>query len=56
MQKVEKTQSELPQTFGTYTSVGTNLFATHGLKHFLQLDTELLNVVEDDAGLWKENK
>lgn len=29
----------------TYTQVGTDLFATHGLKHFLQLDTELLNVV-----------
>lgn len=35
--------------------MGTNLFATHGLKHFLQLDSKLLDVVEDDAGLEEEN-
>lgn len=37
----------------THTQVGTDLFATHGLKHLLQLDSKLLNVVEDDAGLGK---
>ena len=26
-------------------------FASHGLKHLLQLDSELLDVVDDDAGL-----
>lgn len=31
--------------------VGTDLFSPHGLKHFLQLDAELLDVVEDNAGL-----
>lgn len=31
--------------------VNTDLFSPHGLKHFLQLDTELLDVVEDNAGL-----
>lgn len=36
---------------GRCTQVGTDLFATHGLEHLLQLDTELLNVVEKDAGL-----
>lgn len=39
----------------TYSRVDTDLLATHGLKHFLQLDTELLNVVEDDAGLSKKS-
>lgn len=33
----------------------TDLFAAHGLKHFFQLDSELLDVVEDDAGLKEEN-
>lgn len=37
----------------THTQVGTDLFATHGLKHLLQLNSKLLNVVEDDAGLGK---
>lgn len=52
------TESELPQdltqaqqTYTLITQECTDLFATHGLKHLLQLDTELLNVVEDDAGL-----
>lgn len=33
--------------------VGTDLFASHGLEHLLQLDTQLLDVVKEDAGLWK---
>lgn len=36
---------------GTLSWVSTDLFPPHGLKHFLQLDTELLDVVEDNAGL-----
>lgn len=46
-------ESELPQTNAAdrNTKVDANLFSTHGLEHFLQLDTELLNVVEDDTGL-----
>lgn len=39
----------------TPTEVGTDLFAAHGLKHFLQLDSKLLDVVEDDAGLQEKN-
>lgn len=35
--------------------MGTDLLATHGLKHFLQLHSKLLDVVEDDAGLKEEN-
>lgn len=35
----------------TLSWVSTDLFPPHGLKHFLQLDTELLDVVEDNAGL-----
>lgn len=35
--------------------VGTDLFAAHGLKHLFQLDSKLLDVVEDDAGLKEEN-
>lgn len=30
----------------------TYLLASHGLKHFLQLDPQLLHVVHQDAGLW----
>lgn len=33
------------------TKESTDLFAAHGLEHLLQLDSELLNVVEEDAGL-----
>lgn len=29
----------------------THLFPTHGFKHLLELDTELLDVVHQDAGL-----
>lgn len=34
----------------------TDLFASHGLKHLLQLDAELLDVVEEDAGLQKQSE
>lgn len=30
----------------------TYLLASHGLKHFLQLDPQLLHVVHQDTGLW----
>lgn len=29
----------------------THILSTHGFKHLLKLDTELLNVVHQDAGL-----
>lgn len=31
--------------------VETHIFASHGLKHLLQLNSELLDVVDDDTGL-----
>lgn len=32
--------------------VETHIFASHGLKHLLQLDSELLDVIDDDTWLW----
>lgn len=39
----ESTATPTPKTY---------LLASHGLKHFLQLDPQLLHVVHQDAGLW----
>lgn len=32
----------------------THIFPTHGFKHLLQLNSQLLNVVDQDAGLRTE--
>lgn len=32
----------------------THIFASHGLKHLLQLDSELLDVIDDDTWLREE--
>lgn len=34
----------------------THIFASHGFKHLLQLDPELLDVVDDDTGLTEKRK
>lgn len=34
----------------------THIFATHGFEHLLQLDSQLLDVVDQDAGLHTETK
>lgn len=34
----------------------THIFPTHGFKHLLQLDSQLLDVVDQDAGLHTERK
>lgn len=34
----------------------TYIFATHGFEHLLQLDSELLDVVDQDAGLHTQKK
>lgn len=36
--------------------MGTYIFASHGLKHFLQLNSELLDVVDDDTWLSGERE
>lgn len=43
-----------PFTKGQASAAGIpDLFSSHGLEHLLQLDAQLLDVVEEDAGLGK---